>query len=125
MEYTIRMGVPEMAELWNSLKCRTDAGTAGRNEQILFRRLGKALKLLSNNPRHPGLHSHEISALTKRYGGIKVWESYLENNTPGAGRLFWVYGPGQNDITVIGVEPHPNDKGNAYQKITLSDMNER
>ena len=72
MEYTIRMGVPEMVELWNSLKSRTDAGTAGRNEQMLFRRLGKALKLLSNNPRHPGLHSHEISALTKRYGGIKV-----------------------------------------------------
>ena len=51
---------------------------------------------------------------------MKVWESYLENDTPGAGRLFWVYGPDKGDITVIGLEPHPNDKSNAYRKITLS-----
>ena len=108
--------------MWNDLKYRNDHGEATRNEQTIYRKLGKAMKLLSGNPRHPGLHSHEISVLTKRYGGIKVWESYLENNTPGAGRIFWVYGPEQNDITVIGIEPHPNDKGNAYKKITLSDM---
>lgn len=122
MAYHIRLGVPEMAELWEKLKDRNDNGTASKDERTLFRKLGKAMKLLSENPRHPGLHSHEISALTRRYGGIKVWESYLENNTPGAGRLFWAYGPEQNDITIIGVEPHPNDKGNAYKKITLSDM---
>ena len=46
----------------------------------------------------------------------------MENHTPQADRIFWVYGPGQNDITIIGVEPHPNDKGNAYKIITLSDM---
>ena len=122
MGYTIRMGVPEMAAMWNDLKQRNDNGTATRNEQTIYRKLGKAMKLLSENPRHPGLYSHEISILTKRYGGIKVWESYLENSTPAAGRIFWVYGPGQNDVTVIGLEPHPNDKGNAYKKITLSDM---
>ena len=122
MAYRIRLGVPEMAAMWNDLKRRNDNGEATGNEQTIYRKLGKAMKLLSGNPRHPGLHSHEISALTKRYGGIKVWESYLENNTPGAGRIFWVYGPDQNDITVIGIEPHPNDKGNAYKKITLSDM---
>lgn len=88
----------------------------------MYRKLGKAMKLLSENPRHPGLKSHEIRALTRRYGGVKVWESYLENHTPGAGRIFWVYGPEKNDVTVIGVEPHPNDQGNAYRKITLSDM---
>lgn len=63
----------------------------------------------------------EIDLLTARYG-IKVWESYLENNTPGAGRIFWVYGPDKGDITIIGLEPHPNDKSNAYKKITLSQM---
>ena len=57
--------------------------------------------------------------MTKRYG-IKVWQSYLENNKPAAGRVFWVYGPNKSDITIIGLEPHPNDKKNAYQKITLS-----
>ena len=56
--------------------------------------------------------------------GMKVWESYLENNTPGADRIFWAYGPKQGDITVIGLEPHPNDKSNAYKKTTLSQMGE-
>ena len=39
--------------------------------------------------------------------------SYLENHKPVAGRIFWVYGPDKNDITIIGIEPHPNDKKDA------------
>ena len=50
------------------------------------------------------------------------WESYLENNKPADGRIFWVYGPNKSDITIIGLEPHPNDKKDAYRKITLSAM---
>lgn len=119
--YTIRLGIPEMQALWNELSSKVSKGTAGRNDERLYRQLGKAMKLLSNDPRHPGLRSHEIAALSARYG-MKVWESYLENNTPAAGRLFWVYGPNQKDITIIGLEPHPNDKSNAYKKITLSNM---
>ena len=55
---------------------------------------------------------------------MKVFESYLENNTPAAGRVFWVYGPGRGDITIIGLEPHPNDKVKSYDKVTLSAMGE-
>ncbi len=77
------------------------------------------MKLLSVNPRHTGLHTHDIEALSKRYG-IKVWESYLENNKSAAGRIFWVYAPNKNDITIIGLEPHPNAKKDAYKKVTLS-----
>ncbi len=120
--YSIRMGVPEMAALWNSLQTKVRSSCASADEQRLYKRIGKALALLSHDPRHPGLHSHEIAALTKRYGR-KVWESYLENQTPSAGRIFWVYGPQQDDITVIAIEPHPNDKANAYRKITLSSLN--
>ena len=122
MTYNIRLGVPEMAEFWNGLRGKIANDTANKDEQATYKKIGKAMKLLAGNPRHPGLQSHEISSLTKRYGGIKVWESYLENNTPSAGRLFWVYGPNQSDIMIIGVEPHPSDKGNAYKKITLSNM---
>ena len=117
--FTIYMGVPEMEEYWNSLRQRVKAGTAGRNEVREYKLLGKVMLLLADNPRHPGLNSHEISSLTERYGE-KVWESYLQNNTPAAGRIFWVYGPAKNNITIIGLEPHPNDKSNAYRKITLS-----
>ena len=122
MAYEIHLGIPEMRDLWESLTQKNKASRANKNEQKLYKQLGKAMYLLSQNPRHPGLRSHEIPVLTTRYG-MKVWESYLENNTPNAGRLFWVYGPDNGDITIIGIEPHPNDvKSNAYRKITLSQM---
>ena len=122
MAYEIHMGVPEMEEFWNALKGKVNSDGANKSEEKLYRQRGKAIYLLSQNPRHPGLRSHEITSLSARYG-MKVWESYLENNTPAAGRIFWAYGPEQGDITVIGLEPHPNDgKGNAYKKITLSRM---
>ncbi len=119
--FKIHMGVPEMKEFWDSLKNNVKAGKANKDEQRLYKKIGKALRLLSSNPQYPGLQSHEISALTKRYG-CKVWQSYLENNTPAAGRIYWVYGPGVKMITIIGLEPHPEDKPGAYEKITLSDM---
>ncbi len=121
--YTIHMGVPEMEQFWNELSSKVKSGIANKDEVKLYNKLGKAMKLISQNPRHPGLETHEISSLSKRYGE-KVWQSYLENKTPAAGRLFWAYGPERGDITIIGLEPHPNDKSNAYDKITLSAMGE-
>ena len=119
--YRIHLGIPEMEELWNRLEEKHRTGSANKNDEKLRRQMGKAMSLLSNNPRYPGLHSHEISSLSARYG-LKVWESYLENDTPKAGRIFWCYGPEKGDITIIGLEPHPDDKANSYRKITLSSM---
>ena len=119
--FSIHMGVPEMEEFWNSLCSKVKGGTASKRDQELYAKMGKALSLISSNPRHPGLHSHDIEALTKRYG-MKVWESYLENKTSSAWRIFWVYGPDKADITIIGLEPHPNDKKDSYKKIALSKM---
>ena len=121
--FEIHLGIPEMEELWNSLSEKIHDGSAKKNDTQLYKHLGKSMALLQENPRHPGLNSHEISSLSARYG-MKVFESYLENNTPKAGRIFWVYGPRKKDITVIGLEPHPDDKTNAYRKVTLSSMGE-
>lgn len=124
MAYRIHMGIPEMKTFWDDLKARVKSGEAGKDEQKLYGQIGKVMTHLSRDPRYPGLNSHEITALTVRYG-MKVWESYLENKVPAAGRIFWVYGPDRGDITIIGLEPHPNDKkGIAYKKITLSQMGE-
>ncbi|MBQ8087793.1 MAG: hypothetical protein IJ234_05140 [Clostridia bacterium] len=119
--YAIHMGVPEIKQLWDDLQMKHESGTIYKTEAKLRKLMGKAMRLISTDPRYPGLQTHEIPALTRRYG-IKVWQSYLENNTPKAGRIFWVYGPNQGDITIIGLEPHPEDKANAYRKITLSSM---
>ena len=119
--YAIHMGVPEMKALWEDLQQKYRSGKAGKAEEKLYKLMGKAMRLIANDPRYPGLQTHEITALTRRYG-MKVWQYYLENNTPKAGRIYWVYGPDKGDITIIGLEPHPEDKSNAYQKITLSSM---
>ena len=119
--FEIHLGVPEMEELWNELEKKHRSGSANKAEEKLRKQMGKAMALLSGNPRHPGLHSHEISSLTAKYGQ-KVWESYLENDTPKAGRIFWCYGPYKSCITIIGLEPHPDDKVAGYRRITLSSM---
>ena len=121
MYFNIRMGVPEMEDLWNNLCKKSKEGTLKGNDKKLFKKLTKALIFLQNDPKYPGLRTHEINQLSKRYG-FKVWQSYLENNTPSAGRLFWVYGPDRKDITIIGMEPHPEDKKDAYEKIRLSSL---
>jgi ABC-type phosphate transport system substrate-binding protein len=101
---------------------KADTGTLDGNAQKLFKKLTKALNLLRNNPKHNSLATHEIQPLSRRYG-MKVWQSYLDNRTPAAGRLFWVYGPGKNEITIIGLEPHPEDKKKAgYEKVRLSEL---
>lgn len=122
MNYGIRMGIPQMQELWNDLQSQYRAKTIKKKDEKLYKKWGKALKLLAENPMHPSLQSHEIPPLTRRYG-MKVWQSYLENKTSGAMRMFWVYGPGMKEITVIGLEPHPEDKKNsAYDRVPLSNM---
>lgn len=98
--FEIHLGIPEMEALWNSLLEKVHNGSAKKNEIKLYKQLGKAMALLSSNPKHPGLNSHEITSLSSRYG-TKVFESYLENNTPEAGRIFWVYGPNKKDITTL------------------------
>ena len=118
-DFLIRMGVPEMELFWNTLKNKVANNQATTDEIKLYKKFGKALYLISKNPKHPGLNTHEITQLSYRYGD-RVWQSYLENNTPAAGRIYWVYGPDRMDITIIGLEPHPNDTKNAYDKITLS-----
>lgn len=74
----------------------------------LFKQLHKTLELLSKNPRHPSLNTHPYSSLINPYhANEKVFEAYVQNNTPGAYRVFWCYGPKKNDITIIAITPHP------------------
>lgn len=122
MKFSIHLGLPEMLALWSKLKNNSDNGTISKSDAQLYKKWGKAMKLLATDPFYPGLQTHEISALSKRYG-IKVWQSYLENKTSRAMRMYWVYGPNSQSITIIGLEPHPEDKKNgAYDKISLSNM---
>jgi len=122
--FRIRLGIPEVQRLWDDLNDGANQRTLSKDEHKLFTKWGKAMALLEVNPRHPGLNSHDIPPLTRRYGK-KVWQSYLENRTPAAGRIFWVYGPDRGDITIIGIEPHPEDKKRSgYSKVKFSSQPE-
>jgi hypothetical protein len=79
----------------------------------LLAQVRKALGCLEIDPHHPGLHTHEFISLAGA-NGEKVFEAYAQNNTPGAYRIFWHYGPDETRskkrvpvITVIAITPHP------------------
>jgi len=74
----------------------------------LYKQVRKALQLLADNPRHPGLQTHEYHSLRPPFDPRgKVFAAYAQNRTPGAYRIFWCYGPGRGEITILAITPHP------------------
>jgi hypothetical protein len=80
----------------------------------VLKQLRKTLGRLETNPRSRSLQTHEYESLTRRYG-IKVFEAYVQQNTPAAYRVFWRYGPDETArdgrripiITIIAIARHP------------------
>jgi hypothetical protein len=73
----------------------------------------KTLGLLETNLRHPSLNTHLFRSV---HGpkGEEVFEAYAQNNTPGAYRVFFMYGPDRKEgkkriavLTIIAITPHP------------------
>ena len=85
---------------------RKDFDALAANDESKFRKVQKTFGLLETNPRHPGLRSHKYESLSGP-NKDEIWESYVENNTPAAFRLFWFYGPDQGRITVVRISQHP------------------
>ena len=74
MNFNIRMGIPEMQELWLDLQEKYRSGNIKKKEEQLYKKWGKALKLLSADPGYPSLQTHmQISAL-------EVWHVNNEEN---------------------------------------------
>ncbi len=85
----------------NLRKLESDGGLSKRLKAVR-----KALGLLESNPRHPGLRTHEFTSLPGPRGE-RVFEAYAEQATPAAYRIFWIYGPGKGEITIVAITPHP------------------
>jgi len=92
-----------------SLESRTKKGRKKTTQaEGLFKQVAKTISLLSTNPRHPGLQTHPYMTLEHPYDNKeKVFEAYAQNNTSGAYRVFWCYGPDKKQITIIAITPHP------------------
>ena len=83
------------------------------SKAAIFEQVRKSLGYLEINPHHPSLNTHEFTSLMGA-NGEKVFEAYAQNNTPGAYRIFWHYGPDETKgkkrtpvITVIAITRHP------------------
>lgn len=80
----------------------------------VLKQVRKTLGYLETNLRAKSLQTHKYESLTKRYG-IEVFEAYAQQDTPGAYRVFWHYGPDEIDkngkriliITIVAITPHP------------------
>ena len=82
--------------------------TKASKQEGRFKQVEKCVRLLLENPRHPGLQTHEYSSIDHPYdNNEKVFEAYAQNRTPGAYRVFWCYGPESGEITIIAITPHP------------------
>jgi len=85
-----------------------DPAKRGLHKQVL-----KTLGLLELNIRHPGLNTHEYQSLVGA-NGERVWEAYAQNQTPGAYRVFFHYGPDEGSrkkripvVTIVAITSHP------------------
>lgn len=65
-----------------------------------------AFEKLQEDPRYPGLHTHKHT-LFRRKSCEEIFQSYIENKTPAAFRVFWHYGPDKEVITIVAITPHP------------------
>ena len=87
--------------------------SGGNATAAKLKKVQRALARLEADPRYPGLHSHQY----ENFPGLpneKIWDSYVENKTPSAWRIFWMYGPNETVdgkevpvITVVAITPHP------------------
>jgi hypothetical protein len=85
-----------------------DGKSKSSRQEGLFKQVHKTLMYLSNNPRHPGLRTHKYRSISDPSGqNREIFEAYAQNDTPGAYRVFWCYGPGRGEITIVAITSHP------------------
>ena len=119
MPFEIVLGEPEVSSYWSDLEVKYNSGKLSGKEEQIFKKLIKVFKFLSENPKYNSLATHEITELSDKFG-LKIWQSYIENKTPAAGRIFWTYGPEKNQITILAIESHPEVKRKSYSGVKLS-----
>jgi hypothetical protein len=78
-----------------------DAGLVKRRKAV-----DKAPGHLEINPHYLSLNTHKFVSLAGPKGE-DIFESYAENNTPSAYRIFWYYGPSSGEITIVAITQHP------------------
>ena len=80
---------------------------ADSSRQKQYKAVKNALRKLAQDPFYPSLQSHSFNSLNGP-DGEKVFESYAENRTPGAYRIFWYYESVERGVIMVFlIAPHP------------------
>ena len=99
--------MPAFELLWTDQAEKQFLELQHRGPKDKYTKVRKTLETLTcRGPKYPSLHSHKYQSI-KGPGGEEVWESYVENRTSGAWRIWWMYGPTPNVITLIMIAKHP------------------
>jgi hypothetical protein len=116
MEYKL-VWTPAAEDTYRKLSAAAKTALVGRKRSSrkkssraegLFKQVSKCVRLLQENPRHPGLQTHEFESMPNPFQkDQKVFEAYVQQKSPGAYRVFWCYGPRQGELTIIAITPHP------------------
>ena len=79
----------------------------------VVKQVRKTLGLMETNLQHPSLNTHKYDSIAGP-NGEEVFEAYAQNKTPGAYRIFFIYGPDRTEgkkripvLTVIAITRHP------------------
>lgn len=75
------------------------------SKKALLKAVRKALGFMEVDLRHSSLKTHVYRGFSGE-SGEKVFGAYAQNNTPGAYRILWHYGPGNDIVTIIAIVPH-------------------
>lgn len=119
-EYQIVYGVPEVNHLMVDLETRFKQNQLNKPERQFLKKLVRCLTKSAINSRDRTLESHEIVELSQKYAPLRIWESYVENQKPGAYRLFWYYHPTIDHlIVIVGIQPHPETGEYGHLKLSM------
>lgn len=77
-----------------------------KSKKGLLKQIRRVLGFMETNLRHPSLNTHKFREISCKLGD--VFETYAQNNTPGAYRVFWAYGPAKRELYIIDITPHPS-----------------
>jgi hypothetical protein len=79
----------------------------------LLKQVRKTLGMLETNLRHSSLNTHKFRSL-RGPKGEEVFEAYVQNQTPGAYRVFFFCGPDRLEggrrvpvLTIVAITQHP------------------
>lgn len=84
-----------------------------RSKAGVLKQVRKTLGLLETNLRPPSLQTHRFHSLLGP-NGEEVFEACVQQQTPGAYRVFFYYGPDRLErgkrmpvLTIVAITPHP------------------